>query len=148
MALINCKECGKEISDQASFCPNCGLPFSSSLTRKVKKSKYANMRKGFGITNFSLGLLMFTAVITSNGGVSENYSQMVSSLFQIINGLISLVGARNKNATIISIVLYAISIMFFITLSTTIIGFAMLAILNIIFITLVSISLSCKESFL
>ena len=24
MALIKCKECGKEISDQAKICPNCG----------------------------------------------------------------------------------------------------------------------------
>lgn len=26
MALINCPECGKEISDQATSCPNCGTP--------------------------------------------------------------------------------------------------------------------------
>lgn len=26
MALINCSECGKEISDKASTCPNCGCP--------------------------------------------------------------------------------------------------------------------------
>jgi coenzyme F420-reducing hydrogenase alpha subunit len=26
MALINCNECGKEISDKASTCPNCGAP--------------------------------------------------------------------------------------------------------------------------
>ena len=26
MALINCKECGKEISDTASVCPHCGAP--------------------------------------------------------------------------------------------------------------------------
>lgn len=26
MALINCPECGKEISDQAATCPNCGHP--------------------------------------------------------------------------------------------------------------------------
>lgn len=26
MALIKCKECGKEISDQAPACPNCGAP--------------------------------------------------------------------------------------------------------------------------
>lgn len=26
MALINCKECGKEISDKANTCPNCGAP--------------------------------------------------------------------------------------------------------------------------
>ena len=24
MALINCKECGKEISDKATSCPHCG----------------------------------------------------------------------------------------------------------------------------
>lgn len=24
MALIKCKECGKEISNTASFCPHCG----------------------------------------------------------------------------------------------------------------------------
>ncbi len=26
MALINCKECGKEISDAATVCPHCGAP--------------------------------------------------------------------------------------------------------------------------
>lgn len=26
MALIKCSECGKEISDKASACPNCGMP--------------------------------------------------------------------------------------------------------------------------
>ncbi len=26
MSLINCKECGKEMSDQAGSCPNCGCP--------------------------------------------------------------------------------------------------------------------------
>lgn len=26
MALINCKECGKEVSDAASVCPHCGAP--------------------------------------------------------------------------------------------------------------------------
>lgn len=26
MALINCQECGKEISDKATSCPNCGCP--------------------------------------------------------------------------------------------------------------------------
>ncbi len=28
MALINCSECGKEESDKASACPNCGAPIS------------------------------------------------------------------------------------------------------------------------
>ena len=29
MALIKCPECGKEISDKASACPNCGCPASA-----------------------------------------------------------------------------------------------------------------------
>ena len=29
MALIKCPECGKEISDKASACPNCGCPVSA-----------------------------------------------------------------------------------------------------------------------
>ena len=30
MALINCPECGKEISDKAIACPNCGCPVNNS----------------------------------------------------------------------------------------------------------------------
>lgn len=29
MALIKCPECGKEISDKAAACPNCGYPIAS-----------------------------------------------------------------------------------------------------------------------
>lgn len=50
MALINCPECGKEISNQASNCPNCGCPIASASTgikvralsddRGVRRTKY------------------------------------------------------------------------------------------------------------
>ena len=33
MALMKCPECGKEISDKASVCPNCGFLLSSSASR-------------------------------------------------------------------------------------------------------------------
>ncbi len=50
MALIKCPECGKEISDKATACPNCGYPvepnkqnetFNNDLTipKKVKKKE-------------------------------------------------------------------------------------------------------------
>lgn len=29
MAMINCPECGKEISDKAAACPNCGVPIAA-----------------------------------------------------------------------------------------------------------------------
>ena len=31
MALINCSECGREISDKAEACPGCGAPVSASV---------------------------------------------------------------------------------------------------------------------
>lgn len=34
MALINCPECGKEISDKATSCPLCGYPISQLCTSK------------------------------------------------------------------------------------------------------------------
>ena len=31
MALINCEECGHDVSDKASSCPNCGCPVKKEL---------------------------------------------------------------------------------------------------------------------
>lgn len=33
MSLIKCIECGKEISDKAKFCINCGCPLSAMLPK-------------------------------------------------------------------------------------------------------------------
>jgi len=42
MALYNCPECGKEISDQAKGCPNCGFTINKKLSPK-KMSKNARI---------------------------------------------------------------------------------------------------------
>ena len=42
MALINCPECGKEISDNANKCVNCGCPiikYENIYAEKSKKKK-------------------------------------------------------------------------------------------------------------
>lgn len=31
MALINCSECGHQVSDKATACPNCGCPIETQL---------------------------------------------------------------------------------------------------------------------
>ena len=35
MALIACKECGKEISSKASKCPNCGVRLKMHIILKI-----------------------------------------------------------------------------------------------------------------
>lgn len=37
MALINCPECGKEISDKAASCPNCGNPMNTHADNSEKE---------------------------------------------------------------------------------------------------------------
>ena len=39
MALINCPECGKEISEKAGSCPNCGCPLKNTIEKVVVESK-------------------------------------------------------------------------------------------------------------
>ncbi len=34
MALIRCRECGKDVSTEASACPGCGAPINSAPTKK------------------------------------------------------------------------------------------------------------------
>lgn len=39
MALIKCPECGKEISDKANKCPNCGCPTKNKKKKIIKHNK-------------------------------------------------------------------------------------------------------------
>ena len=48
MALITCRECGKEISDQADKCPNCGCPVNNESQKKkdmINNSKLSDEEK-------------------------------------------------------------------------------------------------------
>ena len=38
MALITCPECGKEVSDMAKMCPNCGYPINDPTVPDVKNN--------------------------------------------------------------------------------------------------------------
>ena len=39
MALIDCSECGKPISDKAKACPHCGAPVSKKITLSESEKK-------------------------------------------------------------------------------------------------------------
>ena len=45
MALINCPECGKQISDKAEACPYCGLPSSYFVINKKEEASSAGVRR-------------------------------------------------------------------------------------------------------
>lgn len=160
MALIKCTECGKEISDKAVTCPHCGAPRINNTvyvsrpsnhllakSEKKEKSNYGNMRLGFGITNLAIGALIFTAVLSSTGGIRGNTLQMAGAWFLVVTGLITILGKNKKGAIITSIVFYSFTIMILLAIMNSISGFSILVIMNIIFLILTSISFSKDKSF-
>ena len=79
MALINCPECQKEISDKVKACPNCGYPFSNESFEennqkvevtdiKINSQKLRPVITGVIIIGiiFFIGLLIFNNVKKSN----------------------------------------------------------------------------------
>ncbi|MCH7905614.1 MAG: zinc-ribbon domain-containing protein [Armatimonadetes bacterium] len=40
MALIKCKECGREVSDNAASCPHCGNPIKTPRPQLSKPNSF------------------------------------------------------------------------------------------------------------
>ena len=45
MALINCPECGNQVSDQAGACPNCGYPIRGGTSTSATMLKFTSKDK-------------------------------------------------------------------------------------------------------
>ena len=45
MAMIKCPECGKEFSDKAAACPNCGCPVSEILSANTENDNNSSLAK-------------------------------------------------------------------------------------------------------
>lgn len=64
MALINCKECGKEMSENATACPNCGNP--NTLT---KEEKQAEIKKKENENTTSVIVIVIILVVVIGGTI-------------------------------------------------------------------------------
>lgn len=68
MALINCPECGKEISDKASHCIHCGCPINQPQETPAPTPKYNN-------TEFDSSKFRLVDGARSLGGENSNNSK-------------------------------------------------------------------------
>jgi len=69
MALINCSECGKEISSKADKCPNCGNPVNKSgviPSSYQSTSDIHGKNEGCFMQTLNLGCVITVAII---GGI-------------------------------------------------------------------------------
>lgn len=117
MALIQCPECGKEISDQSEKCLNCGFPIkktekpaeSTSRKNKTDRSKVVillNVGLGF------FALLFFIGVVSSEGGISGNQNAAIVAWGILVGSILCLISIRKKSKvlTYFFVVPYAVAL--------------------------------------
>jgi SPOR domain len=85
MSLINCKECGNEVSDKASTCPKCGIKLSLKLSFISSVIRVLG-----GIVFGSLALLyVFSYISNSNNENNQPITENVASLDHSVDNNIS-----------------------------------------------------------
>ena len=80
MALIKCPECGQEISDQATSCPNCGCPMKENeeITEIVELIEEKNIKKQRRRNKVLVVGIIVVAILVA-GGVTNKISQSAKS---------------------------------------------------------------------
>lgn len=117
MALIKCPDCGKEFSDQAPACPNCGRPNTSCIdapqsappinnTPKNKEKSYKTVRLVIGIISIVLFFLVSLQSCAAGIGNALSASGEVSgsagfllAICMLISGIITIC-LKNKKTNI------------------------------------------------
>ena len=74
MALINCPECNKEVSDKVTICPHCGYPFSKPKEKKKVKKTLAIV--------LSCVFLVVISVAGISKLIEQNNIQQTNNLLQ------------------------------------------------------------------
>lgn len=78
MAMIKCPECGKEISDTARSCPDCGWENSTIRGTEIKSNR--GRKLGTGVIIFGVLVLLLSMVLefTLGGGRGTNESKFIA----------------------------------------------------------------------
>ena len=83
MALVKCVECGKEVSDKANACPNCGCPLSAMSTNGVVKIKIGVLKASTGLNgNQKVSILSDFGVLWEGnaGDIAEIYFKVPTNI--------------------------------------------------------------------
>ena len=118
MAMIQCPECGKDISDNAVSCPNCGYQLINTRTQYKKIIP----GRGFGISSMIMGILgafygfialtnVFTMPeYTKSIAISGTILPIIFAILALIFGVVSHSKGYNKGQKKAGIVLGVISL--------------------------------------
>jgi hypothetical protein len=79
MALIKCNQCGREVSDKAQSCPNCGAPIASKDNTASDVPKIAKYNPSTDSFSGTMNLLVKLAMqaIQEQGWTLENANENI-----------------------------------------------------------------------
>lgn len=90
MALITCPECGKQVSDSAEACPNCGYPIRKktkaaaakrkTVPHKIKSAKPASSKKIIAIVAAIVVIAAAVGIFIVSNTLNETEKQNVSKV--------------------------------------------------------------------
>lgn len=134
MALIKCEECGKEISDRAVACPNCGCPIEHKK-QIVKKTSHTNADgkrnmpamvclfishlMGFA---YSLYSIIYWSTATSGTSGFEKVGAGIATFLVVPHVIVAIIAtifnfaalfAYRRGLTLTAAILYAVSAVLF-----------------------------------
>ena len=111
MTLIKCKECGKEVSDKAEKCPNCGCqvirPFKqycSECGNGIKENETICSHCGCPVASYSAPAAPVNNYSNVNGSTKYNPSAVAGFTVSMVSLLLNFWGIVGLVALILSIV--------------------------------------------
>lgn len=119
MSLITCSECGKEFSNNAENCPNCGNPNKKipEVNINIIKNKVPWSTSKLIIGIISMILFLIISLQSCTAGISNallsndshsGSNGFMCALFMLIGGIISVTtkNSNNKSGSIFAIIFY------------------------------------------
>lgn len=108
MALIKCADCGKEVSDRAKTCPNCGCPIECSISEipietieeaPVNK-KPSNRKKIFIICGIAVAIILIAiaVIFALNYNKTNNDSYSDTEFTDYYGGVVGTTSAYSDNS--------------------------------------------------
>ena len=107
MALITCKECGGQISNQATVCPHCGCPQTpvseDSLVGEDRMDSAVNLKLGLTVVVIVLFVIGLVATCPSTEkheeAIEKTCTEVVDKVVEkenniLVSGLTSMFGGR------------------------------------------------------
>lgn len=87
--LIKCPECGREISNKAEICPNCGYPIQEKNAfnvNKIKQNIYANKKVFVPVVAIVVIGIIFTIMLVNKNSYKEYISYIGKDVDELPDG--------------------------------------------------------------